>query len=215
MVVYPKRALANDSAKIDKHLSQQMLQHKVIRGHFEQQRTLTGIPRPIRSSGRFIYWRNHGLYWETKKPIFQASTFTPDTIIHWQTNSAKRQADRSSSPIQKQISRILLAVFGGDTESLKMLFDSHVSSKGEEWQIVLTPAIDVVKKAVEKITLNGKEHVNKLYLSASNGDASQILFLDVSTYPHLAADDCSYFDVEPSSCPNDKTGTQPSNQPDL
>ena len=207
-----QRVYADNTAAASEQLSRKMHQHQVVKGRFEQWRNLTGIPRPIRSSGRFIYWRNHGLYWETQKPISQASTFTPDAIIYWQPDTAARQADRSSSPVQKQISRILLAVFGGDIRSLEKLFDSRWDSEAEQWTVGLTPTATMVKQVIQKITLSGRDYINSLSLDASNGDTTQIHFTDISAFVYPAADDCQYFDLDTSSCPGDKTGAPPANR---
>ncbi|MFV2090843.1 MAG: outer membrane lipoprotein carrier protein LolA [Pseudomonadales bacterium] len=187
-----------------------------MKGRFEQWRNLTGIPHPIRSSGRFIYWRDHGLYWETLEPISQASTFTPNTIIHWQSTPTSRQADRISSPVQKQISRILLAVFGSDIRSLEKLFDSRWNSKPEPgaklWTVDLTPTMAAAKRVVEKITLSGENYINSLNLDASNGDTTRIHFTDIRAFAHPASDDCQYFDLDSSLCPGDKTAPPPLNR---
>lgn len=211
-----QQVYAGDTTVASEQLFLQIRQHQVVKGRFEQLRTLTGIPRPIHSSGRFIYWRDHGLYWETQEPISQASTFTLDAIIHWQTTTTPQQADRSSSPIQRQISRILLAVFGGDIQSLEKLFDSRWSSGSEsgakQWTVDLTPTMAAVKQVVEKITLSGGKYVKKLSLDASNGDTTQIQFTNISTFAYPAVDDCPYFDLDSSSCPGDETATLPANQ---
>ncbi len=210
--VLPQRIYAEDTAVASERLSRQMRQHQVVKGRFEQSRNLTGIPRPIRSNGRFIYWRDHGLYWEIQKPISQASTFTPDTIIHWRPDTAARQANRSSSPIQKQISRILLAVFGGDIRSLEKLFDSHWSFGAERWSVDLIPTAAPVKQAIRKITLSGRDYINSLSLDASNGDNTQIHFTDISAFTHPAAADCQYFDLDTSLCSDDKASAPPANR---
>ena len=212
----PQQAYANKNAVASEQLSKKMRQHQVVKGHFEQWRGLTGIPRPIRSSGRFIYWRDHGLYWETLKPISQASTFTPDTIIHWQSTANGQQADRSSSPIQKQISRILLAVFGGNTQSLEKLFDSRWSSGSElntkQWAVDLSPTVAAVKRVVEKISLSGGDYINKLNLNASNGDTTRIVFSNISAFATPAVDDCTHFDLNSSSCPGAVIGSTSPNK---
>ncbi len=211
-IALPQQVYADSTAVASEHLSRQIRQHQVVKGRFEQWRNLTGIPLPIRSRGRFIYWRNHGLYWETQEPISQASTFTPDTIIHWQSNVATRQADKSSSPVQKQISRILLAVFGGDIQLLDKLFNSRWNFGPELWTVDLTPTTAAVSRVVEKITLSGEGYINSLNLDASNGDTTQIHFTDINAFAHPAADDCQYFDLDSSSCPGGKTSAPPSNR---
>jgi len=208
----PQQLYAADSVAMNEQLSRKLRQHPVVKGEFEQLRNLAGIPRPIRSRGRFIYWRDHGLYWETNEPISQAATFTPNAIIHWQSATNLQQTERNSSPIQKQISRILLAVFGGDIKSLEQLFESRWSSGSKIWTVDLIPSIAAVKQVVEKISLSGEDYVNNLSLVASNGDATHIQFSNIRAFNQPGVDDCSYFEVETSLCRGEKADTTASTQ---
>lgn len=203
---------ASSATVAGEQLFRQMRLHRIVKGRFEQWRNLTGIPRPIRSSGRFIFWRDHGLYWETREPIFQSTTFTPDAIIHWQSTAAMRQADRSSSPIQQRISRILLAVFGGDIQSLERLFKSRWSSGPKQWTVDLIPTARAIKRVIQKITLTGGNYVSSLSLGANNGDTTRIHFADISIFTNPATDDCQYFKLDPQLCSGDKDEALPSNR---
>ena len=220
IVTFSQQIHTDDSTVASERLSRKMHSHQVVKGHFEQWRNLAGIPRPIRSNGRFIYWRNHGMYWETRTPILQASTFTPDAIFHWHPGTNTRQADRSSSPVQKQISRILLAVFGGNIRSLEKMFDYqwHFGPKpGSEsnvgqWTVKLVPKAPIVKRIIEKITLSGEDFISSLKLDTRNGDTTLIHFTNINTFTHLAIDDCQYFDLDSSACPSNKSNIAPSSQ---
>lgn len=199
-----QRVYAVDEAVTNGHLYSQVRQHRVINGDFEQIRELTGVPRPIRSSGRFVYWRDHGLYWEIREPVSQASTFTPDAVIHWQSTTGLQQSGSVTSPLQKQINGILLAFFGGDTSSLEKIFHSRWlpgnPSDAEHWTLELIPGMAVVKRSVKRITLSGDVHVKDLKIEASNGDKTRIRFSDIQVARHPSAGDCRYFDLHSASC---------------
>jgi len=194
---------ADNTTEISQQMAHKMRQHQVVTGRFEQQRQLTGIPIPIHSSGRFIFWRDYGLYWETQQPILQSSTFTPESIINWRSNGSMRTKDRSSSPIQKQISRILLAVFGGDTQSLDKYFSSHWHAELDPWTVDVTPTTTSIKKVIQNITLTGSNYINSLSVTGGNGDTTQIHFFGLKESVLPAANDCLYFDLDPSSCLTD------------
>ena len=197
-------AHADSGATAGEKLALQMRQYQMVKGRFEQWRKLAGIPRPIHSTGHFIYWRGHGLYWETQHPIFQAFTFTPDSVIHWQSNATAQKPDKSSAPFQKQINRILLAVFGGEIQLLEKLFDSHWSSGPKQWSVRLRPTRAAVKQVVQEITLTGRDYVNGLSLINSNGDITRISFFSIRGFNYPAVDDCQYFNPDSQPCPGDK-----------
>ena len=49
----------------------------MLQGRFTQERTLTGIPRPLRTEGRFLLVPGTGLIWRAEKPFATVTVITP------------------------------------------------------------------------------------------------------------------------------------------
>src|SRR5690606_32562979 len=109
LLVLTELAFANSEENAMQTVVQQLNSVTVIHGKFEQQKPLQGLDSPLTSSGPFIFWKEKGLYLTSDTPFFNASTITPDNIIHWQENGTGSISEEQSGLIQREISRTLLA----------------------------------------------------------------------------------------------------------
>jgi hypothetical protein len=190
---------------------EQLQSHQSISGRFQQRRQLQGLPRPIDSSGSFIFWRGQGLYWETLAPFYQATTFTRDETITWLTPAGAAEAAQPGDPAQQTISRVLLAVFSADMAMLERLFESDWRVDGEGgWSLLLTPRNDTIKKAIDHARLEGAGHVRQLQVKTASGDLNTLVFEQVVSPATITPDQCSRFSRQGNShCPQAmQTGTE-------
>lgn len=187
---------------------QGMQQHPLIAGQFVQTRQLQGLPRPITSSGNFIFWRQHGLYWETLQPFYQATTFTADEVITWLAPEGPAQQAPSRDPVQKYVNRILLSVFGADMSMIDKLFSSQWQTDGDNWSVALTPANAAVEKAIAHAHLSGAQYLQQLQVTSRSGDVSTMVFDQVQAPTQLAAAQCARFSRDGAiECPQAATST--------
>lgn len=184
------------------HVLQQLQQHPLVGGQFVQTRQLQGLPRPITSSGNFIFWRQHGLYWETLLPFYQATTFTADEVITWLAPEGPAQQAGARDPVQKYVNRILLSVFGADMGMIDKLFSSQWHIDGENWALELTPANSAVEKAIKHAHLSGAQHLQQLQVTSRSGDVSTMEFDRVQAASELTGEQCARFSRDgASACP--------------
>lgn len=184
-------------------LLEPLRQQLLIGGKFEQTRALQGLPRPIVSSGKFLFWRDHGLYWETLLPFYQATTFTTDETLQWLSPQGPAETGNARDPAQKYISRILLAVFSADLRAIDNLFDSSWQIDGNSWQVELTPANRTVAKFIERAILSGDQYIRQLQITSHNGDSNTVHFDDISAPAQGTAERCSRFSTTGElRCPN-------------
>ncbi|NOY72116.1 MAG: outer membrane lipoprotein carrier protein LolA [Gammaproteobacteria bacterium] len=186
----------NDKAVTE--ILQQLQTSNVLQGKFVQHRTLVGIPNALQSSGYFVFWRSHGLYWHLEKPFSHALTYTPDEILFWGEAEKTAQPGRQKSKIQQQTSRILLAIFGGDLSQVQDMFELTWRSTGSSWEIELQPKTYAAKKSIDKVLVKGSRHIDVLTIWAKEGDEMRILFSDVAAVARVPVSYCKYF-PEPSS----------------
>ncbi len=154
-------------------------------GDFTQTRTLAGFNHPLQSTGRYYYWEDQGLYWETNTPFFRASTFSPSRIISW---SAPDTISSTEKPgiIQKEINKVLTALLSGDISALANVFSVHAEvtqantseeeQAGHMWSAQLTPQRPTTRKVITSITLSGGKVLQQLSIQSANGDSTHIRF---------------------------------------
>ena len=198
------------AANGSEQLIEQLRQHAIIEGRFEQTRQLQGLSRPLISSGSFIFWRRHGLYWETLTPFYQATTFTDKELINWLSPQGPAEPASTDDPVQKHVSRILLAVFSTDMSTIDKLFNSNWATDDHGWSLELTPANAAVSKLIEHVRLRGDQHLRQLQVASANGDVSTMRFDQIVAPARLEPSRCSRFDRRGTlRCPDADTTSTP------
>lgn len=148
--------------------------NKFVSGEFSQEQTFRGITRSIKSSGSFIIWRGNGIYWETDKPMYQATTFTGECILKW-IDENNYESDRDGMyQMRRKMSKIVLAFFTADFVYLKKAFDLEWHFEKNNWSVLLTPEEPYTKKAIKHIKIGGRSHINMAMLEMVNGDITLI-----------------------------------------
>ncbi|MEJ2441897.1 MAG: outer membrane lipoprotein carrier protein LolA [Exilibacterium sp.] len=167
-----------------------------MRGQFEQQRLLVDIPQPIVSRGVFIYRRNRGLYWETNEPFFNASTFTPEGILHWQERGVAARSNLKNPRVEQAVSRVLLSVFSADLARIKEQFSVSVKPfAASGWSLTLKPSSVAVKQAIDTITLVGHKTIHTISIASASGDKTRITLTNTDSTTPLSAQECGFFSV--------------------
>lgn len=188
----------NQNALTLEKITHQIKLKPFLQGAFRQERTLKGFSRTLVSTGQYFFWKEHGLYWEVKKPFFRATTFGNDLTVSW---SSPGEVSSSEAPklIQKQISKVLIAVLGADIETLQRYFVAtaqlnDVASGGDEdlgglegetaeaksltWRMQLKPKDFATRKALKQLDLIGGTSINEIRVTSSNGGITHIQFSD-------------------------------------
>lgn len=195
-------ARADTQAQIDQ-VVKRLSEIEVVQGAFSQQKKLQGLAYSLNAQGTFIFWRAHGLYIATEKPFFNAMTITGSDIITWQQNGTGSIAAEQSGLIQREINKTLLAFFSADIALIQQRFIADWVFEQHQWQLTLTPRLDLIKKNMRAAVMNGDQFLQKLVVTAANGDETTIEFnSQVESAVPIAAQ-CRWFYVQPQdACAN-------------
>ena len=182
-------ASTNDIQNIIMHLQKSVL----FKGDFEQKKVLQGISRQLRSSGIFIYWRNHGLYWETTKPFHNALTYTPNEIIQWESPGIPSYDPAQQKYFQQKMSRMLLSIFSADLPSIKERFTTSWKIEKDKWSLNLIPIHTITKDVIKHVKISGDKFVKQIAIFSPSGDHTEINFINISSISFLGHSDCARF----------------------
>lgn len=114
---------------------------------FRQEKSLTGLPKPLVSKGRILLDCNRGTLWSTRTPISETLVYT-FSGKHWLINAEGEVQPIKSAP-QKRIGDILARIVRGDHEFIDKYFQREVTGQTTR----LLPAQKRLKKYIETITL--------------------------------------------------------------
>lgn len=155
----------------------------VLRGKFEQHKSVAGFRQPLRSSGDFVLSRGLGLLWETRQP-FAATLVLTGKRLSSQQGSASLSLDSVQEPALAATNQLLFAMLSGDVGKLSDSFAVAGELDGQtDWQLRLTPQEPGMARVFKQIELKGAQYVFEVSLDERNGDNTRIRFSELSTLP--------------------------------
>ncbi|MGR5363123.1 outer membrane lipoprotein carrier protein LolA [Vibrio mediterranei] len=169
-------------------LQQQLAQHPIVRGDFEQKRALAMFDQPLTSTGQFTLDKTHGLLWRQDVPFTVQLVLTKDKLRQTFADQPAQVITAKDNPMAFYFSHIFLAVFHGDTEQLKQQFDMTFKADNGQWTLALTPKAAPLNAVFDSITLGGKSDLERLTLQEIRGDKTDILFSNQSYQPESLTD---------------------------
>lgn len=154
----------------------------VLRGHFNQSKTVAGFKRPLLARGDFLLWRGHGVIWHTRSPFDATLILTPRKLVSQQGESVQ-QMDTRQEPALHAMNETLLALLASDLDTLQQRFHIDGELHARDWQLQLMPRDTHLAAIIRQIDLGGDSYVRKVRLSEGNGDISLITFDALATTP--------------------------------
>ena len=168
---------ATPIAKIEAMLSRP----KVLCGHFEQRKQLSGMKKPLASNGRFCVVAGKGVLWRTLQPFPNTLRLTRDEIVHFQGERVAMRLDAKQEPTVRMINSVLFSLLAGDLAQLSGVFEVDASVDSASWRVALKAREAAVAKAIGAITLEGGTYVKSIAINEASGDRTSIVFSAIQT----------------------------------
>ena len=148
----------------------------VLCGRFDQTKHLTGMKKPLASSGRFCVVAGKGVLWRTLQPFPNTLRLTRDEIVHFQGDRVAMRLDAKQEPTVRMINSVLFSLLAGDLTQLETLFEVDGSADATSWHVALKAREPAVARAIGAITLDGGNHVSNIAVREVSGDRTNIVF---------------------------------------
>lgn len=87
---------------------------------FSQARSVSGIPVPLKSTGRVLFSCHHGMIWQTDEPVRETIVYTLDDT-HFSING-NNDARQLNDLIHRNMASLLLPMMAGDLSALEQRF---------------------------------------------------------------------------------------------
>ena len=150
----------------------------VLKGEFEQTKTLKGFKNPLVSKGEFLVARGQGVWWHTRQP-FESTLVVTKTRLFTRNpdGSASNLMDAQAQPGLQQVSELIFSLLAADLDALAGKFDVVAQPNGSAgWTLTLTPRDANLAKFLVRATLAGDRDVQSVRIEESRGDTTQIRF---------------------------------------
>ncbi|MGH7654817.1 MAG: LolA family protein [Gemmatimonadaceae bacterium] len=155
----------------------------VMCGRFEQAKTLVGLRRPVRSSGRFCVVLEKGVLWTTVLPFPSTLRLSKDEIVESHGAQVTKRLSAREEPTVGIINDLLFSLLQGDLARLTASFAITSTVNDREWSAKLVPRDGGMKHVIGGIELSGGAFVRQITIREASGDATEISFSGVATGP--------------------------------
>ena len=167
----------------------------VLRGDFEQTKTLKGFRNPLVSKGEFLVARGQGVWWHTLQPFESTLVVTPTKLFTRNADgSASNLMDAQAEPGLQQVNALVFSLLAADVDVLADRFtvvSQPVGAAG--WTLVLTPRDANIAKFLVRATLAGERDVQSVRIDEARGDVTQIRFARQVPSAALAPEEAARF----------------------
>ncbi len=173
LAALPLPALADTVAQIQ----QRLVSAPVQRGRFEQDKTLAGFAKPLKSQGDYLLVRGKGLIWRTTAPFASQLVLTRDRIA----GAGGLQLDASKEPGIRVVTGLMLSLLDGDLGALQQAFDVQASVQGSSsndraWRASLKPKAAALAQLFSRIELEGDRQLRRIVMTEAQGDTTTLRF---------------------------------------
>jgi hypothetical protein len=150
---------------------------QILRGRFEQFRTLKGFGGPLKSAGSFTLAVERGLIWRAETPFAMMTIMTRNGLIQRSEGGGVTRLPADRVPFMTQLYNMLGGALGGDWGALGGAFAMTRKDTKNGWQLTLAPLQqDSSGVPLQSIVVNGRQNVDDVVMAKPNGDQDRIVF---------------------------------------
>ncbi len=167
----------------------------VVRGGFEQLKTVKGFKQPLRSGGDFIVARGKGIVWHVLRPFESVLVVKPDSLqSRGSDGKVTMQMRAQDEPVLRTVNAMLFAVMSANLVELAQHFEvtGQVVAKG--WSLHLVPRDPMLAQWLSAVDLQGNQFVQEVKLQEARGDSSVIRILAPVAENVLRSQDAAQFE---------------------
>ena len=158
---------AASAQEIDKNpanlrLAEVLSAHDYVIADFTQQRTISGLKKPVQSQGCLMLWRGRLVAWQIIAPV-QSLQLIP-------LDGSKRPARPGQGKIPTQLNQLLEHIFSGNQTVLRKSFrlEQQLSEDGR-WRLTLTPKAARMARVLTSIEIHGQQAISQLAIVQRTG----------------------------------------------
>lgn len=150
----------------------------VLRGEFEQHKSVVGFRKPLVSRGDFVVARERGVLWNTRSPFASSLAVTRERLLSRRADGeVDTVIEAGKEPGLRAINEILFAVMAADLEVLQKRFTVSGDLVGNDgWALALLPPDAMAARWLSRVEIDGDRYVRRVRLEDAQGDITEIRF---------------------------------------
>ena len=167
---------ASVRADVADDIIRQLTPFVVMRGMFQQVKTIKISKKPLRSSGDFVVAKGKGVLWRTARPMSSTMKVTAGEVSQIKDGRTVFRLRAEEQPALRFITRVIFAVFAADVAELRRNFEISGLVEHGRWRADLIPRDAMVAKVVAEVHLRGGTALEDIEFREANGDRTIIRF---------------------------------------
>ena len=174
-----------------------LAEHPVVRGNFEQEKTLSRLGRTLKSGGNFIIAAERGMVWDTVKPFPSTLALGKDYLVQSRPGGQKTALSAEGNETFLRLAEVLSAVFSGNARGLLENFEVYFTLKNAApvpaWEMGLSPLDRAISSFAARITMSGGQAIQSITIHEQSGDTTKYTLSNHSYGAGLDAHEKSLF----------------------
>lgn len=194
-VLGPAAWAAEPVPAIVREVRRRLADEPVLRGSFEQRKTVKAFRNPIVSRGEFAVVRERGVLWRTQEPFASTLAVSRDRIVARQADgTVTRRLQAQEEPALRAITQTLFALLSADLAGLAERFQIEGDMDAQGWRLLLTPRDPALARWLRRVELEGDRFLRSARLLEASEDATLIRLARHAAGPALSAAEEAQFD---------------------
>lgn len=166
----------------------------VLRGTFVQRKFLSGIPKPLRSSGSYVISRDQGIWWHTQLPFDSDFILTPDSMVQLDDGKIAARLSAEQQPGLRVVGDVFFSIFALDPTTLAANFDLFgLRGERDAWSMGLRPRAAALRNVMSETVITGALRVDKVEFWDAHGDRTEITLSSSANLAPLSAEEAALF----------------------
>lgn len=158
-------------------LARGLSRHEIVSGTFTQERTLKGFPKPLQSSGHFVFAAGKGVLWATDKP-FPSEVLLSEKALSTRNDYGTETLSAADIPQLEVVNRFVMELVSGRYEALDDAFTTVLTGTAADWHLALEPKAGFVKSIFSSIEVSGDEYPRAITLVTKDGETTRVRLAD-------------------------------------
>jgi hypothetical protein len=155
-------------------IASQIEQYPVVRAEFVQSKQMAALKRPLITTGRLTYSRQHGVLWQIEQPYRMSYILGEERIVEIGSDGVRRERGLREVPGLAQVGRVFRAMLGANTAALQEYFDVELRGDTGKWEMSLKPRQAQLAQFLTGMQISGARFVEAIEIGEAGGDHTQI-----------------------------------------
>jgi hypothetical protein len=183
------------AADVASQVRQRLQDAELLRGEFEQAKTLKGFKKPLLSRGQFLVARGKGVQWLVREPFASTLVVTPERLLARQADGRiSAQLNTRDEPGLRVVNSVMFALVRGDVAALGERFTVDGELLGKDgWRLRLVPRDAALLQVFSQVDIEGDQFVRSIRMAEAQGDSTQIRFSAMVVGTALTRDEAARF----------------------